>query len=105
MSDTRGERELERAFDRLEQETPDRVTRAIRWLRSPEARWVRLPAGIVLLLLGIVGPFVPVAGIEFLPFAFLLIAQDVPFLRRPVARAVLWLEDRWIASRRWWRKG
>lgn len=30
----------------------------------------------------------PVAGIEFLPFAFLLIAQGVPFLRnRPHARS------------------
>ena len=29
---------LEEAFDRLERAVPDRVTRAIRWMRKPQAR-------------------------------------------------------------------
>lgn len=47
--------------------------------------------------------FLPVIGIELLPLGLLLIAEDVPFLRGPAARLMLWLEDRWRALRRWWR--
>jgi hypothetical protein len=36
--------------------------------------------------------FLPVVGIEMLPIGLLLVAQDVPFLRRPVGRAMVWLE-------------
>ncbi|HEY0939611.1 MAG TPA: hypothetical protein VGE08_05905 [Steroidobacter sp.] len=46
--------------------------------------------------------FLPVIGVEFFPIG-LLIAQDVPFLKKPVARGMLWFEDRWIALRRKWR--
>jgi hypothetical protein len=38
-----------------------------------------------------------------LPIGLLLIAQDVPFLRGPVARLTLWLERKWAALRRWWK--
>ena len=48
--------------------------------------------------------FLPVIGVEFLPIGLLLIAQDVPFLRRPVARLMLWLEERWRALRRRFRR-
>jgi hypothetical protein len=98
-----GGRELDRAFEELEQETPDRVSRTIRWLRDPEARWIRIPLG-GLLILGSALWFLPVLGIEMLPIGLLLIAQDVPFLRRPVGRAVLWLEHKWVALRRRWRR-
>jgi hypothetical protein len=30
----------------------------------------------------------------------LLIAQDVPFLKKPVARAMLWAERKWLTRRR-----
>ena len=33
----------------------------------------------------------------------LLIAQDVPPLRKPVARAVLWMLVRWLKLKRWRR--
>jgi hypothetical protein len=98
-----GGKELDRAFEGLEGEVPDRVSRAIRWLRDPEARWIRLPVG-VLLILGSALWFLPVLGIEMLPIGLLLIAQDVPFLRRPVGRAVLWLEHEWVALRRRWTR-
>lgn len=98
MTDDRGKELLDEAFDELERETPDRVTRMIRWLRTPEARRVRLPLGILCILASFFW-FLPVIGIEYLPIGLLLIAVDVPFLRRPVALFILWLEERWLALR------
>lgn len=94
-----GQRELDRAFDGLEREAPDRVARAIRWLRSPASRKVRIPLGVLFIIAGFLW-FLPVVGIEMLPIGLLLIAQDVPFLKKPIGKAMLWLEERWIA----WRK-
>lgn len=98
-----GKRELDQAFEGLEHELPDRVSRAIRWLRDPKGRKVRLPLGVLFLLGGLLW-FLPVVGLELIPIGLLLIAQDVPFLRKPVARGTLWLEGRWRALRGWWRK-
>lgn len=97
-----GRRELDRALDGLEEEVPDRVSRAIRWLRDPKARKIRIPIGLLFLLGGVFW-FLPVLGLELIPIGLLLIAQDVPFLRKPVGRAMLWLEDRWRALRRRWQ--
>jgi hypothetical protein len=91
---------LDKAYDRLEEETPDRVARAIRWLRNPKGKWVRLPLGLVIILANLAGPVVPFLGIEFVPLGLLLVAQDVPPLRKPVANMTLWLEDKWVAFRR-----
>ncbi len=98
-----GGRELDRAFEGIEEEVPDRVSRAIRWLRDPGARWIRIPVG-VLFILGSFLWFLPVLGIEMLPIGLLLIAQDVPFLRGPGGRAMLWLEHKWVALRRRWKR-
>lgn len=98
MSDE-GQRTLDQAYDVLERETPDRVARAIHWLRSPQSRWVRIPLAILLIGSGVLGPILPVVGLELIPVGLLLIAQDVPFLKKPVGRAMLWLEHRWIAHR------
>jgi hypothetical protein len=103
MADERGKQLLNEAFDELERETPDRVTHFIRWLRRPEARRVRLPLGILCIIASFFW-FLPVIGIELFPIGLLLIAVDVPFLRRPVGLFVLWLEDRWVTLRRWWRR-
>jgi hypothetical protein len=99
----RGDDELNRAFDKLERETPDFLTRAIFWLRKPQARAVRLPLGILFIVAGLLW-FLPVVGLEFLPIGLLLVAQDVPFLRRPVGRMTLYLLDRWVRLRKWWAK-
>lgn len=103
MSDD-GREILDEAYDKLERETPDRVARAIRWLRDPNSRSVRLPLGIVALLIGVFGFMIPVLGIEMIPLGLLLIAQDVPFLRKPVGCLTLWLEHKWVQLRRWWRR-
>lgn len=103
MTDPRDKEVLDRAFDELEREVPDRVTKAIRWLRDPGARWARIPLGILCIVASFFW-FLPVIGIELLPIGLLLIALDVPFLRRPVGYLILWLEERWIALRRWFKK-
>lgn len=94
--------ELDRAYDELEQEVPDRVSRAIRWLREPKARKIRIPLGVLFIIGGFFW-FLPVVGLEMIPIGLLLIAQDVPFLRKPVGRAMLWAEGKWRALRRAWR--
>jgi hypothetical protein len=95
--------ELDEAFDGLEREAPDFLTRAICWLRKPQARIVRLPLGILFIIAGLLW-FLPVVGIEFLPVGLLLVAQDVPFLRRPVGRMTLYLLGKWAQLRRWWQR-
>lgn len=99
MADDRGKKLLDQAFDVLERETPQRLKGLVHWIRSPGSRWVRLPLGILCILASFLW-FLPVLGIWMLPIGLLLVAQDVPFLRRPVARMMLWIEERWLARRR-----
>lgn len=96
-----GKQTLDKAYEELEKETPDKISRAIVWLRKPESRWVRWPAGLALIVAGFFG-FLPVIGIEMIPVGLLLIAQDIPFLRRPVGTAMLWLVNKWRRLRDRW---
>ena len=91
-----GKRVLRQAFKRLEQEVPERVGRAMRWLRHPHSRWVRIPAGLLLILGGIFS-ILPGLGTWMLPLGLLLIALDVPFLRKPVGHSTIWGADKWVA--------
>lgn len=93
------EERLNRQLDRIEQELPNRLSRCIRWLREPSSRWVRIPTGI-LLILGGVFSILPVLGLWMLPLGLLLLAQDLPFLRRPTRRGLLWAERRWVRWKR-----
>ena len=86
----RHRRRLESLIDRL----PPRFRRATLWLLRPESRWARIPAGALLILGGFLA-VLPVFGLWMLPLGVILIAEDVPILRRAVARALGWMEDRW----------
>lgn len=99
MNDKDKER-LDRRLDRLERELPKGIGRWVRRLRSPSARWVRLPVGL-LLVVGGVFSILPILGLWMLPLGLLLLAQDLPFLRRPMGRALVWAERRWL---RWKRR-
>lgn len=92
---------LDRALNIFEDQVPDRMSRAIRWLRNPRARLVRLPVGVLCVVASFFW-FLPVVGIEFLPLGLMLIGIDVPFLQRPVANAALWLERRWLRLKSRW---
>jgi hypothetical protein len=77
--------DLDELFDRLERVCPRYLRRLIHVLREPRLRWARTIAGI-LLIIGSMLWFLPIVGLEMLPIGLMLIAIDVPFLRRPVAR-------------------
>lgn len=98
MSEADDQRVLDEAFDGLERESPGAVTRFIRWVRHPKSRWVRIPLGLLFIASSFFW-FLPVVGIEFFPIGLLLIAQDVPILKRPVGKLLLWLEDKWVSLR------
>jgi hypothetical protein len=82
-------------IDRLIDRLPGRRLRAaVRRLRAPGARWLRLPAGLLLIVGGLFS-FLPVLGIWMLPLGLLLLAEDVPAVRRLTDRMLDWIERRW----------
>jgi hypothetical protein len=91
--------ELRQAFKRLDQELPPRMAAVIRWLRHPASRWVRIPAGIALILGGVLS-VLPIFGLWMLPIGLLLLALDAQFLQRPMARFVMWCLHRLDQFRR-----
>jgi hypothetical protein len=95
--------ELDEAFDKLEREMPDVLTRVILWLRKPQARWIRLPLGVLCIIASFFW-FLPVIGLEYLPIGLLLIAQDVPILREPAGRFMLWVLDRMKRLKNWYKR-
>ena len=83
--------ELNRYFEMIDRRVPIGVSRFILWLRMPSSFAVRL-AIAVLLILGGIFSFLPILGIWMLPLGLLLIAQDVPFLQKPLLGAFAWIE-------------
>lgn len=99
MSD--GRQELRRAFRRFEQEVPAWFGSGLRWLRHPRSRWIRIPSGLLLMLGGIFA-ILPGLGIWMLPLGLLLLAGDIPVLRKPVARFTIWSAEKWAGVRQRW---
>jgi hypothetical protein len=93
------DKRLDRQFDKLEQQLPRPVGRALRWLRDPAMIWIRIPVALLLISGGIFS-FLPILGLWMLPLGVLLLAQDIPFLKRPTGRALIWAERRWVEWRR-----
>jgi hypothetical protein len=91
---------LRQAFKRLELEVPESLGRALRWLRHPASRLIRVPVGILFVLGGIFS-ILPGLGIWMLPCGLLLLAADVPFLRKPVGRFTIWGAEKWARFRAW----
>ena len=92
------EHRIERLIERL----PQAMRTPTRWLRRPSSRWVRIPAG-VLLLCGSALSVLPFFGIWMLPLGLMLLAEDVPPLRRLRGRALDWIAHRrphWLADAR-----
>lgn len=98
MKHARHHDELDEAFAALERQAPGNFTKTIHWLRDPKSRRIRVPLGILFITASFFF-FLPVLGLWLLPVGLLLIAQDAPFLRRPVGRMTLWLERKWIQLR------
>jgi hypothetical protein len=88
---------LEKLIDRL----PPRLNAAVRFLRRPSGVWLRIPAGL-LLIVGSVFSFLPILGIWMLPFGLALLAEDIPMLKSWRTRVLDWIErrhPRWLESR------
>jgi hypothetical protein len=83
---------------RFEQRLPNGVARPIAWMRKPSSRWVRIPSATALIAGGVVG-FLPLMGFWMIPVGLVLIAQDVPPLRPPMARLLAWIDRRWPARK------
>ena len=78
-------------LQRLTERLPAAAQPMAHWLRSPSARPVRVPAGLLLCLGGALGAL-PVLGFWMLPAGALLLAEDVPPLRRATGGMLGWLE-------------
>jgi len=83
----------ERRINLLMRRLPSRMQDAMRWLRRPSARWVRIPAAI-LLMAGSLLSLLPIFGVWMLPLGLLLLAEDVAPLRRATDRILAWIERR-----------
>ena len=99
MSDNHGKR-INRYYGKFEQRLPGKFGRIFRWLMSPTARWFRIPAGLLLIAGGFLG-FLPILGFWMIPLGLILLAKDIPFLKRPTGQALVWLDRRWT---RWKRR-
>ena len=94
--------ELNRYFEMINRRVPTKVSQSIRWLRKPSSFAARLAVGLLLILGGIFS-FLPVLGIWMLPLGLLLIAQDVPFLQKPLVNVLAWMEKKWDLIRLKWQ--
>ncbi len=90
---------LNRLLDRMERQLPGWLMRILRWLRAPASRWVRVPLGMFLIVGGLLA-ILPVFGLWMLPLGVLLLALDVPLLRRPARRGTLCIERRYLHWKR-----
>jgi hypothetical protein len=96
------EARLDRQFDRIGRQVPA-AARFLRWLRQRHLLIVRIPLALLLILGGIFS-FLPILGLWMLPLGLLVLAVDIPPLRRPVGNLLVRLQ-RWIARlRRKWRR-
>ncbi|MGI2034197.1 4-alpha-glucanotransferase [Rhizobium panacihumi] len=82
---------LDAIVEKYADKIPRPIGRLIRWMRKPDLRWVRLIAGILFVLLGLVG-FLPILGFWMVPFGLIILAQDSKWLQRPTLKAITWLE-------------
>ncbi|RBM08795.1 hypothetical protein [Novacetimonas cocois] len=85
--------DYERRMDLLVRRLPSRLQAVVHRLRRPSARWIRMPVGIILVPAGFLA-ILPVFGLWMTPLGLMLLAEDVPLLRRGMARILEWIERR-----------
>ena len=78
-------------IDRLEGHLPKRAVRFLSAVLAPKAVWLRVPLALLLIVGGGVGFFLPVPAFWMLPLGLALLALDVPFMRRPIARILAFI--------------
>lgn len=90
-SDDRYGHERERRLCLLIRRLPAWLQPKVHWLRRPEARAARIPAGVLLVIGGLIS-ILPIFGLWMLPVGLILLAEDVPALRRVTGRGLEWIE-------------
>lgn len=93
------QKELDRHFAWFESKLPAGPATFVGWLRQPSSIYARIPLALLLIVGGIFS-FLPILGIWMLPLGLVLFAQDVPFLQKPIAKALGWIERKWIERQR-----
>ena len=96
MSEIDHKAEIDRHFAWFQAKLSPRLARFVGWLRKPSSILVRIPLALMLVLGGVFS-FLPMLGLWMLPLGLVLIAQDVPFLQKPMAQMLGWIERKWIA--------
>lgn len=94
MSDEATRAELDRYFLWIEQQLPERAGRILHWLRQPWMLLARIAVSILLIVGGLFA-FLPVLGFWMLPLGLMIIAQDLPFLQKPLVWLLQWAERKW----------
>ena len=97
-------RELNKQLDRLQDELPNPAAKPVHKFRQPGWKWVRIPAGVLLVIGGLLA-FLPVLGLWMLPVGLALLAIDVPSLRKPMARFIRWSLEKWHTLGRRFSRG
>jgi hypothetical protein len=87
------DQDRERRLELLVRRLPQRLQAVVRWLRRPAARWVRIPAGLLLIVASLFS-ILPILGLWMLPLGLVLLAEDVPPVRRATDRVLAWIERR-----------
>ncbi|MFT8418341.1 MAG: hypothetical protein ABF636_05845 [Acetobacter sp.] len=72
---------------------PDKTRGWLFWLREPEQKWLRLPAGTLLIVGGLFS-FLPVLGLWMLPLGVALLAEDFALCRKACAQMLDWTTRR-----------
>jgi hypothetical protein len=85
-------------LQRLAVRLPGPIRSALAWVLRPEAKWLRIPLGLVLILAGFLG-FLPILGFWMIPLGALLLAEDFPLVRKPTTRVLDAIESWWKRCR------
>jgi hypothetical protein len=85
--------ELDEELDLLQERVPGSVSKLMMRVRAPSAKPYRIPIGIALTVGGVFG-FLPLVGFWMVPLGLAVLAQDVPVIRPPLARAVAWVNKK-----------
>jgi hypothetical protein len=93
VDDKRKRDDVEHHLHRYSLHMPEWLGRHVRGVTSG-THWVRIPVASLFIVGGLFG-FLPVVGYWMVPLGLLLLAVDVPVLRRPMLALVLWIEERW----------
>ncbi|MGI4945629.1 MAG: hypothetical protein ACRYHQ_34540 [Janthinobacterium lividum] len=90
----------EAPLHRLLGSLPAPLARGFHALRQHGRRWVRVPLGVLCVGGGFLW-FLPVLGLWMLPVGMILLAEDMPVIKRPAMRGLGAVQAWWDRRREW----